>query len=79
MKIIISGATGLVGAALTSTLRDEGHSVARLVRAETGNAGDISWDPANAKIDLAPASAAAAGRLSGKSYSARVAWRRQDF
>jgi uncharacterized protein (TIGR01777 family) len=58
MKIIISGATGLVGAALTSTLRDEGHSVARLVRAETGNAGDISWDPANAKIDLAVLEAA---------------------
>ena len=54
MKIIISGATGLVGAALTRTLRDEGHSVARLVR--TGSAavaGDIQWDPANSKIDLA--------------------------
>ena len=54
MKIIISGATGLVGTALTRALRDEGHSVARLVR--TGSAavaGDIQWNPANSKVDLA--------------------------
>lgn len=59
MKFIISGATGLVGTALAHTLRDEGHSVARLVR--TGNAavaGDIQWDPANSKIDLAALEAA---------------------
>ena len=54
MKIIISGATGLVGTALARTLRDEGHSVARLVRAgSVAVAGDIQWDPANSKIDLA--------------------------
>lgn len=52
MKIIISGATGLVGGALARTLRNEGHSVARLVRAGNTTTGDIQWDPADSKIDL---------------------------
>jgi len=53
MKIIISGATGLVGAALETTLRDEGHNVARLVRGGNATAGDIPWNPGAAKVDLA--------------------------
>ena len=32
MKIIVSGASGLVGAALTQSLRDQGHKVLHLVR-----------------------------------------------
>jgi uncharacterized protein (TIGR01777 family) len=55
MKIIISGATGLVGTALVRALRDDGHSVGRLVRAGgPASAGDIPWNPAAANIDLAP-------------------------
>jgi hypothetical protein len=53
MKIIISGATGLVGAALVRTLRNEGHNVARLVRGGNATAGDIPWNPGAAKVDLA--------------------------
>jgi uncharacterized protein (TIGR01777 family) len=58
MKIIISGATGLVGTALARSLREEGHSVARLVRTGSAAAGDIQWNPANSKIDLAALEAA---------------------
>jgi uncharacterized protein (TIGR01777 family) len=54
MRIIISGATGLVGAELARTLRDEGHNVARLVRAGNATTGHIPWDPRAAKVDLAP-------------------------
>ena len=54
MKIIISGATGLVGAALVRTLRNEGHNVARLVRAGNTTMGDIQWNPGVATVDLAP-------------------------
>ena len=58
MRIVISGATGLVGSALASALRDEGHSVERLVRSGSNLlAGDIPWDPAAAAIDI--------GRLEG--------------
>jgi len=52
MKILISGASGLVGTALTAALRAEGHVVARLVRTGGPAAnGDIAWDPATAIID----------------------------
>jgi len=53
MKIIISGASGLVGKALTDNLRADGHTVAHLVRS-TGQIapGDIHWTPTSASIDV---------------------------
>ncbi len=58
MKVLITGATGLVGTALASSLVKDGHTVCRLVRRETasGKAGargqasgprvfDVPWDP----------------------------------
>jgi uncharacterized protein len=54
MRIVISGATGLVGTALVDALRDEGHRVERFVRPGSNVlAGDIPWDPATAAIDIA--------------------------
>src|SRR5580700_5886093 len=52
MKVLISGGSGLVGAALTESLRSEGHTVAHLVR--PGGAaleGDIRWDPASGFVN----------------------------
>ena len=56
MKILISGASGLVGKALTRRLQGDGHIVARLVRPGGGasSRGDILWDPMAATVD-APA------------------------
>jgi hypothetical protein len=54
MKVLISGASGFVGTALTAALRVEGHTVARLVRpGGTASEGDIPWNPAAAIIDTA--------------------------
>ena len=52
MKIVISGASGLVGTAATAALRSDGHAVIHLVR-PTGNysPGDVRWDPASSLID----------------------------
>jgi uncharacterized protein len=51
MKILISGASGLVGSALARTLRDEGHTVARLLRPGGAAASDdVQWDPAASAI-----------------------------
>ena len=50
MRILISGASGLIGTALTSSLLADGHAVTKLVRREPG-AGEISWDPAAGKLD----------------------------
>lgn len=53
MKVLISGASGLVGAALTESLRSEAHTVAHLVRPDgAALAGDIRWDPASGFINL---------------------------
>jgi uncharacterized protein (TIGR01777 family) len=57
MKILLSGAHGLIGSALRTRLLGEGHDVVVLKRlgntksrADDG-AASISWDPANARID----------------------------
>ena len=54
LKILISGATGLVGAALSAFLTTGGHSVTRLVRGQPHpGARDIAWDPRHGVQDLA--------------------------
>ncbi|MGB6483192.1 MAG: TIGR01777 family oxidoreductase [Candidatus Acidiferrales bacterium] len=58
MKIIVSGSSGLVGAALIDSLRPEGHTIARLVRSGSAATADatskmIRWEPPTGSIDLA--------------------------
>ncbi|MEI7548298.1 MAG: TIGR01777 family oxidoreductase [Actinomycetota bacterium] len=45
MRVIISGASGLIGSALVASLRSDGHQVVALVRRPAGT-GEIQWDPA---------------------------------
>jgi uncharacterized protein (TIGR01777 family) len=53
MKLIISGASGLVGTALTSAFRAEGHTVLHLVRSNGILSPDvIRWDPTSAQVDV---------------------------
>ena len=44
MKIVISGASGLIGTQLVEQLQQLGHDVVRLVR-RAANTGEIMWDP----------------------------------
>jgi uncharacterized protein (TIGR01777 family) len=54
MKILITGASGLVGTAATNGLRAEGHTVVHFVRpGREAAAGDVRWDPSAATMDLA--------------------------
>ena len=50
MRVLISGASGLIGAALTKSLVDQGHNVLTLVRPESNRSG-ISWHPGIALED----------------------------
>ena len=50
MRIAITGATGLIGSALTSHLQSLGHEVIRIVRSNPQGT-DISWSPAEGQID----------------------------
>lgn len=45
MRVIISGASGLIGSALCNELRSDGHEIIKLVR-RTAGAGEVQWDPA---------------------------------
>ncbi len=50
VRILASGATGLIGSRLVSYLENRGHTVARLTRSPKA-AGDIRWDPDKGEID----------------------------
>jgi uncharacterized protein len=55
VRVLISGATGLVGTALGEALRAEGHAVGQFVRpGGTARAGDVRWDPEGGSVDVAP-------------------------
>ena len=52
MKVLIAGGSGLVGAALTGSLRGDGHTVSRMVRPGSMAArGDVQWNPLSASVD----------------------------
>lgn len=53
MKILVTGASGLVGTALTAALEKEGHEVVALVRRAPRSASEIRWDPASGIPDPA--------------------------
>ena len=45
LRILISGASGLIGAAVVQALESKGHEVTRLVRLPTHEAHEIQWNP----------------------------------
>jgi uncharacterized protein (TIGR01777 family) len=52
MRILISGASGLIGSALSSRLTSDGHTVTPLVRRQP-KAGELRWDPSGGVLDPA--------------------------
>jgi uncharacterized protein (TIGR01777 family) len=51
MRVLISGASGLVGNELARQLREDGHEAIRLVRRAARAADEISWNPSKGEID----------------------------
>src|SRR5215467_5509871 len=43
-RVLISGASGLIGQAVVSALSAEGYKISRLTRSQA-QAGDVQWDP----------------------------------
>jgi hypothetical protein len=54
VQVVLSGASGMIGTALTEALRRDGHRVLRLRRGAVTAGDDIGWDPDAGRID-APA------------------------
>ncbi|MGH8836321.1 MAG: TIGR01777 family oxidoreductase [Actinomycetes bacterium] len=53
MRVAVTGASGLIGTALTSNLTADGHEVRRLVRREVRGPDEVHWDPVAGTVDLA--------------------------
>lgn len=53
-RIALTGASGLIGTALTGLLKTEGHTVQKLVRRPVISPDEVSWNPENGAVDLAP-------------------------
>ena len=52
MKILIAGASGLIGRAATASFRAEGHEVFRLVRRQAASSDEVAWYPAAGELPL---------------------------
>lgn len=50
MKVLVTGATGLVGSELVPFLTNQGHDVYRLTRGKAREAHDVVWDPAHNQL-----------------------------
>ena len=51
-RILVSGASGLIGTELRTALAARGDQVIRLVRRPPSSADEIRWDPTAGHIDL---------------------------
>jgi uncharacterized protein (TIGR01777 family) len=51
VKVAVTGASGLIGGALLSALRADGHDVIQLVRRTPRTADEHRWDPQHHRID----------------------------
>ncbi|MFJ9677281.1 TIGR01777 family oxidoreductase [Streptomyces sp. NPDC101194] len=52
-RIAVTGASGLIGAALVRSLRTDGHEVVRLVRRPARAGDEVEWDPGRGYVDVA--------------------------
>jgi len=51
VKVVVSGASGLIGSELVPALRASGHEVIRLVRSEVAGVDEVAWNPAAGSLD----------------------------
>jgi uncharacterized protein (TIGR01777 family) len=73
MKVLVSGASGLIGSALIPLLTTGGHDVVRLIRSAGTRRGDtVQWDPATRTVDAAGLEGAdAVVHLAGENIAGR--------
>jgi uncharacterized protein (TIGR01777 family) len=72
--VLIAGASGTIGSEVIRQLEAEGHTAVRLVRREATGPAEVSWSPAEGRLDPAALDGVdAVVNLSGASIS-RVPW-----
>ncbi len=65
MKVAVTGSSGLIGTALVTSLRADGHEVIRLVRRAPRAADEVRWDPRAADAGLIASGAPGSSALDG--------------
>lgn len=53
MRIVVGGASGLIGSALVRRMQQDGHEVVRLVRRAPKGPDEVAWSPADRTLDPA--------------------------
>jgi uncharacterized protein len=72
VKVVVSGASGLIGSALVPMLDAAGHDVVRLVRRPAEMSNELEWDPDAGVLDRARLDGVEAGiSLSGENLGRR--------
>jgi uncharacterized protein (TIGR01777 family) len=72
MNVLVTGASGFIGAALVPALTTGGHSVRRLTRATPSRTDEYRWDPAAGDVDPAALEGLdAAVHLAGETVAGR--------
>lgn len=72
MRVVLAGASGMIGVPLAQRLQAAGHEVVRLVRREPTAPGQVRWDPAAGELDPAALGRVdAAVNLSGAGVGAK--------
>jgi len=75
VRVLVTGSTGLIGAALVTRLEAAGHHVLRAVRRAPSGPDEVRWDPQSETIDAAALiGVEAAVHLAGESIGARLRW-----
>jgi len=75
MLVAVTGASGLIGSALTRRLRAEDHQVLRLTRSRPSAPDQVQWDPTAGRLDAdALAKADAVVHLAAKNLGERLRW-----
>jgi uncharacterized protein (TIGR01777 family) len=77
MRIVMAGASGLIGTSMSESFTKAGHDVVSLVRGNPASASEVRWDPAAGELDpQALAGADAVVNLSGAGIGDRP-WTRK--
>jgi len=73
-RIVISGASGLIGTALTASLREDAVDVTTLVRRPPRRAGEVQWAPGEHELDPQVLAGATAVVALGGASVGRLPW-----
>jgi uncharacterized protein (TIGR01777 family) len=77
VRVLVAGASGFIGSAVTARLTDAGHDVLRLVRRRSTAADEVAWSPAAGIVDFTVMDRVdAVLNLSGASMT-RLPWTRR--